>query len=191
MAVIITSKKEDIFDATLQLIIEEGIQTVTLAKILSHANVGSGTLYNYFSSKDQLFYELYLKLSQKMSRCVLNNYDPEESVRVRFENLLRSYLEYIIHNYDQHNFTEQYFYLLRKKRPADPAFDTRFRSSLGKIFTDGQEQKIILNYEIPFLIQIVCGIIISIAKGKQSNRYSLDELQKQQVLNSCWNSIRA
>ncbi|WP_332237193.1 TetR/AcrR family transcriptional regulator [Sporolactobacillus sp. KGMB 08714] len=185
------SKKEDIFNATLQLIIEEGIQAVTLAKILGKAGVGSGTLYHYFSSKEQLLYELYLKLSGRMSESVLNGYDPHESVRIRFNKLLKGYLEYIIHNFHEHNFTEQYFYILRKTRPSDSAFDTPFRSALGKIFTDGQDQKIILNYEIPILIQITCGIIASIARGNQSNRYILDELKKQQILDSCWNSIRA
>ncbi len=191
MAVLIMSKKEDIFNATLQLIIEEGIQAVTLAKILGKAGVGSGTLYHYFSSKEQLLYELYLKLSGRMSESVLNGYDPHESVRIRFNKLLKGYLEYIIHNFHEHNFTEQYFYILRKTRPSDSAFDTPFRSALGKIFTDGQDQKIILNYEIPILIQITCGIIASIARGNQSNRYILDELKKQQILDSCWNSIRA
>ena len=47
------SKKDDIFNAALSLIVEDGIQTVTISKILEKANVGSGTLYNYFSGKER------------------------------------------------------------------------------------------------------------------------------------------
>ena len=61
------SKKDDIFDATLALIIEHGMQSVTLSKILERAGVGSGTLYNYFSSKDELLYELFQQIMQRMS----------------------------------------------------------------------------------------------------------------------------
>ena len=44
-------KRDDILTATLDLISEEGLQSTTFSKIFKRANVGSGTVYNYFKNK--------------------------------------------------------------------------------------------------------------------------------------------
>ncbi len=184
-------KKAAIFDATLSLIVEEGLQAVTLAKILDKADVGSGTLYNYFASKDELLYEMFQKLREKMANYILTDYDNSISIRLRFNQLLTRYLEYKIQNFDEHNFIEQYSYILRKKKPDDSAFNNPFKEAMAQIYTEGQKQKIILDLDICILNQIASGIIISIVKGLKSNKYELDELTKQKILDICWNSIRA
>lgn len=53
------SKKQDIMAATLDLIHEEGLQSVTFSKIFKKANVGSGTVYNYFANKEELVNAVY------------------------------------------------------------------------------------------------------------------------------------
>jgi AcrR family transcriptional regulator len=184
-------KKAAIFDATLSLIVEEGLQAVTLAKILDKADAGSGTLYNYFSSKDALLYEMYLKLKEKMENYVLSDYDDSAGVRLRFNQLLTRFLEYNIQNYDEQSFFEQYAYILRKSKPDDSAFNGPFKAATAQIYMEGQKQKIILDLDITILNQIASGIIISIVKGYKSNKYELDELTKQKILDICWNSIRA
>ncbi|MDG0812818.1 TetR/AcrR family transcriptional regulator [Cohnella rhizosphaerae] len=52
-------KRQDIMDATLDLIHEEGLQSVTFSKIFKKADVGSGTIYNYFSNKEELVNAVY------------------------------------------------------------------------------------------------------------------------------------
>ncbi|MBB3128544.1 AcrR family transcriptional regulator [Paenibacillus rhizosphaerae] len=52
-------KKQDIMTATLDLIHEEGLPSVTFAKLIKRANVGSGTIYNYFSNKEDLVNAVY------------------------------------------------------------------------------------------------------------------------------------
>ncbi len=184
-------KKAAIFGATLSLIAEEGLHAVTLAKILDRADVGSGTLYNYFSSKDALLYEMYLKLTEKMANYILSDYDDSVGVRLRFNQLLTRFMEYMIQNFDEQIFIEQYSYILRKSKPDDSVFNNPFRTATAQIYTEGQKQKVILNLDIPILNQIAGGIIISIVKGYKSNKYELDELTKQKILDICWNSIRA
>lgn len=185
------SKKDDIFNATLELIVEEGMQAVTMAKILDKASVGSGTLYNYFSSKDELLYELYRQLLRKLSDAATIGYDQTAGVRHRFNQLLTGFMEYIINNFDEYNFIDQYTYFLHKQKPDDPAFINSFSIALGETFIDGQNQSVISCLESHVLIQIATGIIISIVKGYKSNKYELDDLMKVSILDICWNSVRA
>ena len=53
------SKKKDIMDATLALIHEEGLQSVTFSKLFKRAGVGSGTIYNYFANKEEFVNAVY------------------------------------------------------------------------------------------------------------------------------------
>ncbi|EPN9637035.1 TetR/AcrR family transcriptional regulator [Enterococcus faecium] len=184
------SKKDDIFDATLALMIEHGMQSVTLSKILERAGVGSGTLYNYFSSKDELLYELFQQIMQRMSDEIIAGYDNNADIRLRFNHLLSGYLDYIIRNYDENNFVSQYSHLLHKIKPEDCSTND-FTTALGETFKAGKEQKIILDMEVPILIQIVTGILISVINGYKSNKYELDDQKKKNILNICWNSVRA
>lgn len=185
------SKKNDIFDATLELIVEEGMQAVTMSKILERAGVGSGTLYNYFSGKDELLYELFGQIMQKMSDSIMIGYDETADVRLRFNHLSSGVLDYVIQNYDENNFIDQYSYLLHKLKPEDPLFINAFTEAFGKTLKAGQNQKIILDLEIPVLIYIINGILISVVKGYKNNKYDLDESKKRSILDICWNSVRA
>jgi len=51
------AKRNAIMDAALQLFLEKGYKSVTTREIAAHANVSKGVLYDYFKSKEDLFYE--------------------------------------------------------------------------------------------------------------------------------------
>ncbi|MHC1684702.1 MAG: TetR/AcrR family transcriptional regulator [Clostridiaceae bacterium] len=184
------SKRSDILAATLHLIVEEGIQAVTLAKILKKADVGSGTLYNYFSSKDDLIRALYEEILQKMDELLLINYDATESVRLRFDRLAYNFLEYSIEYFDELNFVEQYEYMLNKTCQCDDTDCNLFFSAVIDLLIEGQKQLIIKSIDLSILCQIILGIIISVAKGFNGNKFELDNTKKREVINACWNSIR-
>ncbi|WP_204787649.1 TetR family transcriptional regulator [Paenibacillus oryzisoli] len=61
--------------ATLDVIHEEGLHSVTLAKVLKKAKVGWGTTFNYFESKEVLVNEVY-----KEARIHMGNFLASERV---------------------------------------------------------------------------------------------------------------
>ncbi|GFZ32334.1 hypothetical protein CSC2_28600 [Clostridium zeae] len=186
------SKRSDILDATLQLIVEESIQSVTLAKILKKADVGSGTLYNYFSSKDDLISALYQDILLKMDAVILSNYDQSEGIKIRFDKLVSGLLEYTFQYFDELNFAEQYAYLLHKtKCHNDTSINNAFINIVYNLIIEGQNQRIIKNIDTSLVAQIISGIITSVVKGHKGGKLQLDEAKKHEVLNACWHSIRA
>ena len=64
----VMGKREDIFEAGRDLIIEGGIEPLTLSKIFARAKVGSGTVYHYFSNKEDLLDVLYRETAEFMDR---------------------------------------------------------------------------------------------------------------------------
>ena len=87
------SKKEDILNTTLKLVIEKGIHNTPMSLIAEEAGVGMGTIYNYFASKEVLINALYLKLKEDEAEYMLKNSKSAMTVRQSFFFFLDKYFE--------------------------------------------------------------------------------------------------
>ncbi|HYE82132.1 MAG TPA: TetR/AcrR family transcriptional regulator [Clostridia bacterium] len=56
-----TDKKADIFNAGRELFYSNGFKDTNISDIAKLAGIGVGTFYNYYSSKEKLFLEVYIK----------------------------------------------------------------------------------------------------------------------------------
>ena len=80
-----SSKRNDIILATLKLTIEKGFSGTSTDDIATEANVGKGTIYRYFESKDGLYSDIFDELRSKFISIVASNYkfelDPKSNFR--------------------------------------------------------------------------------------------------------------
>ncbi|WP_457748716.1 TetR/AcrR family transcriptional regulator [Sulfurimonas sp.] len=58
-------KKKDIALACKDLILQKGLHNLTVAQMAKEANIGKGTTYEYFRSKEEIVFELALILMQE------------------------------------------------------------------------------------------------------------------------------
>ncbi len=183
------SKRDDILSATLDLIDEEGLQSVTIAKIMKRAKVGSGTLFNYFSNKEELVNEVYKAARKHMGEALLRNYTPGLSLYERFKCLQLNRLHFGLSSPKEFLFIDSYSYSpyisadLRKMEDAS-------REIMLSLIEEGQTQGIFKEMDPHLSHQIIHGIMVSIVKGFIIQKYPLDELQVQQTLEACWKAIR-
>ncbi len=62
--------REVIADIALKLFIERGFEAVTLAEIANSANVSVNTIFNYFHTKEELFFDRQMDVEDTWSRIV-------------------------------------------------------------------------------------------------------------------------
>ena len=55
----VKNKRDDVIQATLEIIAENGFHNAPTSLIADRANVGMGTIYRYFKSKDELIHAIY------------------------------------------------------------------------------------------------------------------------------------
>jgi AcrR family transcriptional regulator len=67
------NKKESIFNAALKLFVENGFHGTSTAKIAQEAGVGTGTVFTYFRTKDDLIISLYISVKEEMMAYLLEN----------------------------------------------------------------------------------------------------------------------
>lgn len=182
-------KREDILQSTLDLITEEGLQSVTFAKIFKRASVGSSTFYHYFDNKEQLVNELYHNIRTHKGEFVMNGYDRSMTIYERVKGILKNAAEYSLQFPKEVEFTENYCsspYISEELRNSpDPSVIEIF-----SIIEEGQKQGIIREMNIVLCCQLVWGIVTSVIKGYLSGKYPLDDHQIQQTIEACWLAIK-
>lgn len=79
------AKRRLIFDAAREVILRRGFENAKMDEIAAHAGVGKGTLYNFFSSKDDLFLSLVLDGFERLRDLVDAEVEPVRDPWGRFE----------------------------------------------------------------------------------------------------------
>lgn len=185
------SKREDIMNATLDLIDEEGLQSVTFAKILKRAKVGSGTVFNYFHNKEELVNEVYRDARMHMGLCLLLGYNSELSLYERFKCLQLNRLKFAIAFPKEFRFIDSYSYspyISTELRMMDDPSSSR--EVVMSLIIEGQKQGMIKEMDAQLCHSVIHGIITAIVKGYYVQKYPLSEQQVQQTLESSWKAIQ-
>lgn len=86
-------KRTAILAAATQVIAEQGVSAPT-ARIAKVAGVAEGTLFTYFSTKDELLNQLYLALKAELRDAMMLAYPKRQSVRNRIRHAWLTYLSW-------------------------------------------------------------------------------------------------
>ena len=90
-------KRRAILEATVEEIAQSGLGAST-SKIARRAGIAEGTLFTYFSTKEDLLNQLYLELKTEVYERVNKAFPKEGDLRVRIQNIWTSYLDWAIEN---------------------------------------------------------------------------------------------
>ena len=102
-------KKEKIFDAALDVALTYGFGGLTVNKIASIANVAPGTVYIYFTNKEDLLNQLFLKLIQESLDRIVYKLDPNQPFKIGLRTVWINYLMHRIMHYKDSNFLLLYY----------------------------------------------------------------------------------
>ncbi|OLN26073.1 TetR/AcrR family transcriptional regulator [Desulfosporosinus metallidurans] len=68
-------KKADIFNYGRELFSSKGFKDTNVSEITKMAGIGVGTFYNYYSSKEKLFMEIFLEENVKLKKRIMESID--------------------------------------------------------------------------------------------------------------------
>jgi TetR/AcrR family transcriptional regulator, fatty acid metabolism regulator protein len=102
------STKKKIYEIAISLMEKKGFAYTTIVEISKKAGVSVGTFYNYFSSKEEIFYDIFKKADEYFERVVTRNL--KKSGGTTMEQIVLFFRHYA--RYDQrrgfHNITQLY-----------------------------------------------------------------------------------
>jgi len=86
--------QERILEAALHIIIQEGFPALTMRRIASRIGMTAPNIYNYYTSKDELYISLVIKGFEMLHRELMSVYDAHENPVERGEALARAYIDF-------------------------------------------------------------------------------------------------
>lgn len=90
--------KENILKAAIELFSEKGYYETSMAAIAEKAGVGKGTLYWYFSSKDEMFKSLITEKIQELQPSIKNIIESGLPAEKAFQEFIRIMIKFMIEN---------------------------------------------------------------------------------------------
>lgn len=101
-------KQQNIKNAVVQLILEEGFQGASISKIARAAGVSPATVYIYYDNKDAMLRDIYREYADDTVRYLLACVQPGMDGGEIIAELIRQYYFFIIRNQEIFYFIEQF-----------------------------------------------------------------------------------
>ena len=101
-------KKEIILETALRLFVENGFHGTATAKITQEANVATGTLFNYFKTKDELIIFLYHSILKEMDDFVMEKLVFHSISMESFRSFFVSTLSWSLENRVHYEYLQQF-----------------------------------------------------------------------------------
>lgn len=101
------SKREQILTAAMKLFIERGIQATPMSAIAKAANTGMGTIYNYFSTKEELINGIYLFIKKSEIEEIEMSVNSNDSLKSRFLGYYTSFIRFYLNYPESFAFMDQ------------------------------------------------------------------------------------
>jgi len=92
--------RREILSAAERVFAAKGFFPTTMSEIAEEAEFGTGTLYNYFKSKEDLYFTLIDEKVEEINRLVKAELSHKTSAKERIEKVLRLQFEFIERNRD-------------------------------------------------------------------------------------------
>ncbi|WP_461532214.1 TetR/AcrR family transcriptional regulator [Sinomicrobium sp.] len=182
-------KRERILRSALNLIIEQGLQHTPMSQIAEHAEVGMGSIYKRFRSKEDIVNGIYVMIKTEEAEVVFVNYGSHKDVKDTFWDFYSRMIDFFLQNPLKFNFISQYAFspIIEKKTQQEAM--SRFYP-FDEMYTKGLKQKLFKNLKASHLTYFVFGSVCYWLKCASELQIHIDYKLKEQFLQMAWDSIK-
>jgi len=104
----VKDKKTAILETALKLFTERGFHGTSTAQISKDAGVATGTLFNYFPTKEDLINSLYFEVKGELSRSMGKGIDTESTFQDKLRKLWSNLINWGVNNQEEFLFVGQF-----------------------------------------------------------------------------------
>jgi AcrR family transcriptional regulator len=104
----VIDKKTAIIEAALKLFTERGFHGTSTAQISKEAGVATGTLFNYFPTKEDLINSLYFKVKGQLSQSMGNEIEAQSPFQDKLRKIWSNLIKWGVDNQEEFLFVGQF-----------------------------------------------------------------------------------
>ena len=182
-------KEQQIFDATLELVVKSGLAGITMCDISKVAGIATGTLYIYFKNKEELINDLFTICRKESAQFYFNGLQSKDNFETSFRKIFYNIVEYRKQYFNKSVFLDQYYhspYVSEKKRHEA----TQQLQPFYEVMENGKKQGLAKDYDNLLLLWYVIGCINEVIKGCHYRKKAIDDLTINNLFTMCWNGLK-
>ena len=182
------NKRDKILKATLEVIQEFGLQSASMSQIIKKANVGTGTVYNYFKSKEELVSTLLVELYQKINDFVMETDNQGWDAQKRLMNVWSRILDFCLEYPKEFSFIENYCHSPYINEQAK-YFNTDIAILMNKLYEELSHKYKFRDLPTEVIMVLSYNVVIGYAKGAMHGKFAITDKDRIEVLKACWNMM--
>ena len=183
-----TEKQNAILDEALALISEHGFHGAPISAIAKQANVGAGTIYRYYKTKDELIKDLYLREKQAVMSYIMDGCGPQYSVKENFRriwyNILSAQSSYDVRS----RFLDQ-FYNSPFNEMVTPEERTEMLAEAQALFDRGVKEGVLREDTIEVCGPVFMGTVSYLAHLVKCGGLEMSDDLSEKAFNTCWRAV--
>jgi len=183
-------KREQIVQAALDLFVERGFYGTAVPEIADRAQVGAGTIYRYFDSKEALVNVMYRQMKLQFGQAVLADFPPTAPTREQFRQLWMRMAKFACANPPAFVFMELHHharYLDAESRQVE----NRMLDLFTHVVVSAQARGEIKAGDPRLLMGMVMGAFVGVIRSCRDIDQPLDEVDWKLAEQCMWESIRS
>ncbi|MDP2960495.1 MAG: TetR/AcrR family transcriptional regulator [candidate division Zixibacteria bacterium] len=154
------AKREKIIQVASELFARNDFGRVQMDLVAEKADVAKGTLYNYFESKEKLYFSIIQCRLENLLSLLENTFDKREDVRINLKSFVTHFYGFML-KYPS-------FYLLCKKEEGKLNSDQKgelslmrrkIKKLLVKVLEEGVEREIFRKTNMDSVADLILGIL--------------------------------
>jgi len=164
-------KKEKILQTALDLFVSQGFNDTPTSKIAKQAGVATGTLFYFFSTKDELIVSLYLKLkseaAENINSVLTNVNNSKEIIKAYYVESLKWSLK----NQNEFLFLAQFSNSPYLKKIGADEISAQIAPVLHH-FSSAIKEKIIVDIDVNLLYALISNQVFGVNQYLSSRKFS-------------------
>lgn len=181
------SKKDAIFEATIELLNEIGFGNISMSKIGKRAGVSSSTIYVYFENKEDMLKKVYFEVKKKLITAMSDGILEDTPIHLAVELLVRNVLTFVPENKPYFLFLEQF-----SNSPLVGNLDdiNLLFQPLNNVFEKGIRQGELKPIDVDLLMNYLVHSVVQLAKMYIKRDIQLTEADIQKITQISWDAVK-
>lgn len=166
-----TNNRQKIIDAAIQLFGDKGVEKTSLADIAKKVGISKGTLYYYYSTKNDLIFDITEVHMEKITGGIFSNIEKKQG-DITWQSLLTHLIETLLKSETR---TRLHLYLIQEVLSGNHELKDRFQKNYDQWFQmiqDGFTQTTSIDKDLSIhariLVALIDGMIIQSSIGLKS-----------------------
>lgn len=185
----IKDKREAVLDAAMGLIAEQGFHAAPMALIAQRAGVAAGTIYHYFSSKEDMIVALYGRSKARMGAALMAGVDAEKGYKARFFAFWLNLFYFFTENPAEFQFLQQHANspaIARNTRAENEVF----YKPVVDFLVEGSRLGVLREMHPELTVALVYGTVVSAAQLHLEEKLVVEGQHLQDAVQAAWDCVK-